>query len=187
MLALLAIVLAGAVLLAGAIAGTASAQELPGQTNETDDATEVAEQLGDLVVHSYEYDDGEMTIEATWNGNVPETLTATEMIEMDSGGATEISFKQLRLMPDRRQEITMQVSERSSGTAAVLLTTEQSVQNSNALVLQAGDATNRGPVPFSTATILIGAAALGGGGLAFAFTAREHEDDADAERRERLA
>lgn len=81
----------------------------------------------------------------------------------------------------------MQVSERASGTAAVLLTTEQSVQNSNALVLQAGDATARGPVPFRTASILIGAAALGGGGLAFAFTAREHEDDADAERRERVA
>ena len=187
-LVLLAAVLAGAVLLASAIVGTATAQELPGQ-NETNtpQATQAVEQLGDLVIHAYDYDDGEMTIDATWGGASPTSLTATEMVEMDSGGATEISFKQIRLMPDSRTEITMAVDERSSGVAAVLLSTPNSIENSDALLLQAGDAVERGPVPFGTASILVGLAALGGAGGAFAFTAREHEDDAEGERRERIA
>jgi len=181
-----------AVLCASAIAGTASAQELPdvpGNETTTPDTTETVEQLGDLTIHSYDYDAEaeELTIDMTWGGGVPESATITEMVEMDSGGATEISFKQLRLVPNERTEITMSVAQRSSGVAAVLLTTPQSVEASDALLLQAGDAVDRGPVPFSTASILVGLAALGGAGGAFAFTAREHEDDASGERRERIA
>lgn len=181
-LVLLAIALASAILCAGA----ASAQQLPGESNETADAADLTNQLGDLAIHDYDYDDGEMTISATWRGSTPTTVTLTEMIELDSAGSTEISFKTVRLLPGDKTEITV-AAEQRRGTAAVMLTTPESIDNNNALVLQAGDPAGSSPIPFGTASLLIGAAAVSGAGLAFAFTAREHEDGGDAERRERLA
>lgn len=170
-------------------AGTGAAQELPGDDNETTTPapTEKTEQLGDLVVHSYEYGDGTMTITATWEGPTPTTLTLTEMIELDSGGATEISFKKVRLLPRETTEIEVALEKRSSGTAAVMLSTPESIEESNALVLQAGDAVDRGPIPFGTASGLIGAAAIGGAGMAFVLTARSYRDDHEGDRRERIA
>lgn len=185
-----AIVLAVSLALAlTSIAAPATAQagaDANATTTETG-PTDVTEQLGDLVIHDYSYSDGEMHIEMTWTGRMPTTLTLTEMIEMDDGGAAEISFKQVRLAPDERTNIRIAAEERSSGTAGVLLTTPESVENNNAVILQAGDAQERGPVPFKTASIFVGLAALGGAGLAFAFTYREHEDESDVERRERIA
>jgi len=171
------------------LAPVASAQELPGDTTETPEpnTTQVTEQLGDLVVHDYSYDGETMTIDVTWRGDLPTTLTLTEMIEQEQGGATEISFKQVRLMPDETTTIEIPLEERSSGTAAALLTTPESVEASSALVLQSGDAVERGPIPFSTASALIGTAAVGGAGMAFALTARRYRDDHEGERRERVA
>ena len=176
--------------LAGTVLGAAvpaTAQELPGDETETPQPTQVTEQLGDLVVHDYSYNGETMTITATWRGDLPTTLTLTEMIEQDSAGATEISFKQVRLVPGEQTEIEIALEERSSGTAAALLTTPESVENANALVLQSGDAVERGPIPFGTATVLVGLAAVGGAGMAFALTARSYRDDDQGERRERIA
>jgi len=176
--------------LAGTVLGAAvpaTAQELPGDETETPQPTQVTEQLGDLVIHDYSYDGETMKITATWRGDLPTTLTLTEMIEQDSAGATEISFKQVRLVPGEQTEIEIALEERSSGTAAALLTTPGSVENANALVLQSGDAVERGPIPFGTATVLVGLAAVGGAGMAFALTARSYRDDDQGERRERIA
>jgi len=169
-------------------AADASAQELPGENEtETPEPTKVTEQLGKLVVHDYDYDGETMTISATWRGTGPTTVTLTEMIEMDSGGATEISFKKVRLLPNDQTEIEIALEERESGTAAAMLTTPESVDNSAALVLQSGDAVDRGPIPFGTASTLIGAAAIGGAGMAFVLTARSYRDDHEGERRDRIA
>jgi len=168
-------------------AAPASGQELPGDNESTPAPTKVTEQLGQLVVHDYSYDGETMTISATWRGDGPTTATLTEMIEQDSAGATEISFKQVRLLPGEQTEITIALEERSSGTAAALLSTPESVERGNALVLQSGDAVSRGPIPFGTASILVGLAAVGGAGMAFALTARSYKDDDQGERRERIA
>ena len=143
----LAFVLALAVLSVG-VPATASAQEQPDNplenetATEATDPTEVTEQLGRLVVHDYSYDGsrGVMTIEASWNGNVSTTVTITEMIQMDSGGAKEIGFKQIRIMPDQRRTIKISVEQQNSGSASVIVTTRQSIDAGRALVLQAGDA-----------------------------------------------
>ncbi|MCU4716810.1 hypothetical protein [Halapricum hydrolyticum] len=173
------------------LAASASAQELPGDgtptPTPTPEGTDVVEQLGDLVVHSYEYDGDVMTVKATWRGDTPTTLTLVEMLEMDSGGATEISYKQVRLLPDETTTIEIALEERSSGTAAALLSTPESVERGDALVLQSGDVVERGPIPFGTASLLIGLAAIGGAGMAFALTARSYRDDHEGERRERIA
>lgn len=179
------IVLLGVGLIAAA---PASGQELPSDdTTVTPEGTQVTEQLGKLVVHDYSYDGETMTIEATWRGTGPTTLTLTEMIEQDSAGATQISFKRVRLLPGERTEIEIALEERQSGTAAALLSTPESVERGNALVLQSGDAVERGPIPFGTATVLVGLAAVGGAGMAFALTARSYRDDDQGERRERIA
>ena len=183
----LAAVLAGAVLLAGAASAQEASNPLDNETT-TDGPTEVTEQLGDLVVHSYSYNAGTetMSIEATWQGEVPETVTLTEMIELDSAGATEITFKTVRLLPDSATEIEVGAKQRSGGTAAVMLTTPQSVDNNNALVLQAGDGGGSSSVPFNAATGLTVLAAAGGALGTFWITKRQREDT-DDEWSERLA
>lgn len=154
------------------------------QTNAPANATapdqpdaEVTDQLGDLVVHEYSYDDGEMVIDATWRGGLPETVTLTEMIELDSGGSTEISFKTTRLLPDERTEITIAAEERSGGTAAILVTTPQSTQNNEALVLQAGEPTETTLIPQSNAILGAGLSAAGAAGLTFVFVLRRKHDE----------
>jgi hypothetical protein len=112
-------------------------------TAPEDDPVAVADQLGDLVIHDYEYRDGPgvMVIEATWTDRAPTTLTLTEIVTLDSGGSATISFKQVRLMPDERTEIRIAV-DGSDGVAAVLLTTPASVDQDEALILQEGAPTD---------------------------------------------
>jgi archaellum component FlaF (FlaF/FlaG flagellin family) len=175
---------------AGLIAASASAQQQGETTNATGpEGTQVADQLGDLVVHSYSYDEEEqeMTINATWTGSTSTQVTLTEMLTLDSEGSTQISFKQIRLDSGERTEITIG-AEKSDGTAAILVTTPQSVENSNALILQSGDGADRGPVPFGLASIAVAGSAVGAAGLSFAFVRRDREGDDEAEdRRERIA
>jgi len=152
--------------------------------NESDGSTEIADQLGDLVINDYSYSDGEMQISATWRGEAPTTVTLTEMIELDSGGSTSISFQRVRLLPDDSTEITVSARQRSGGTAAVLVSTPESVRNESALVLQAGSPSDRGPVPFNIAVALIVLASAGGGGAAFgALRSKRDSDDDDWHRR----
>jgi hypothetical protein len=139
--------------------------------------TEVTDQLGDLVIHSYEYDDGEMLIDATWRGETPETVTLTEMIELDSEGSTKISFKTARLLPDERTEITIAAEERAGGTAAVLVTTPQSTENNEAVVLQAGEPTESTLIPQENAILGAMLAAGGAAALTFVFVLRRKHDE----------
>lgn len=179
----LAIVVLGLVLV-GAIATAPAAA----QNNETDgNASAVVEDLGDLRVHDYEYVDGEFTIDATWRGSAPTTVTAVEMLELNEAGSAQISFKQVRVAPDERVEISMPVAQRSGGTAAVMLTTSHSIDAGDALVLQAGDAGDREPIPFNLASMLVALAAAGGAGASFAMTRRHYQEDEDDPRRERIA
>lgn len=170
------------------LVGTIAIGPAAAQDNQTEaNSTAVVDQLGDLQIHDYAYSDGEFVIDASWNHDRPTTVTLTELIELDEAGSTTISFKQVRIAPDERLEITMSVAERSGGTAAVMLTTPYSVENSNALVLQAGSATDRDPIPFNLASLLIGLAAFGGAGASFVMTRRHYEEDEDDPRRERIA
>jgi len=167
-------------------ASPATAQSVNESANESNesDTQQKADQLGPLVINQYSYGDGEMRIAATWTGEAPTTVTLTEMIELDSGGSTSISFQRVRLLPDDSTEITVSARQRSGGTAAVLVSTPESVRNESALVLQAGSPSDRGPVPFNIAVALIVLASAGGGGAAFgALRSKRDSDDDDWHRR----
>lgn len=112
-------------------------------TAPEDHPIEVSDQLGDLVIHDYEYRAGAgvMVIEASWRGETPTTITLTEMVTLDSGGSATVSFKQVRILPDERTTIRVSVGE-SGGVAAVLLTTPESVEANEALILQEGKPTD---------------------------------------------
>lgn len=188
--ALLAIFVALTLVLGvGLVSAGASAQELPGsnETTAEPDETIVQDQLGDLTVHDYSYtsENETMTIDMSWSGNLPETVTLTEMLELDSAGSTKISFKTVRLKPGDRVSVQI-AAEESSGTAAVLITTEQSVQNNDALVIQSGDGVERGPVPFNWTAGFVGLAAVGGAGVAYGLSARNYlnadDDEPEVER-----
>ena len=130
---------------------------------------QIADQLGDLVIHSYDYDDSTetMTIEASWQGRAPTRATFVEMIELDSGGSTEISFQRVRLRPDERTEITVAATTRTGGTAAVMVTTPESISNGNALILQDGDPDEYPAINFSNVLLAIGLTSIGSVGVAF--------------------
>ena len=150
--------------------------------NEPDE--EIADQLGDLIVHDYAYAGGEMTIEATWTGRTPEMVTLTEMIELDSAGTTGISFQTQRLIPDERTKLTIAVEERSSGTAAVLLTTPQGTAMNEALVLQAGKPTNWPTIGLDSAIAGTALSAAGASALTFVFVLRrKHAEERGVSRK----
>ena len=141
-----------------------------------DDAEQIAEQLGDLVIHEYDYSDGQFAVEATWQGNTPETMTATEMIELDSGGSTEIGFEQMRLRPGERTELTIAAEIRTGDTAAVLISTDQSIEAGNAVVLQDGEPSDWGTINFENVLLAVGGTAVLSGGLVFVLTVKARNE-----------
>jgi hypothetical protein len=193
--ALVFMVLFGFGALAVASSG-AVAQEQPDDPTEQNDSTptpaeeltpeeEIEDQLGNLVIHSYDYDgDTErMTIEMSWQGRAPTTATLTEMIELDSGGSTQISFQRQRLRPDERTEVKIGARQRTGGTAAVLLTTPESVDRGEGLVLQDGDPDEYPSIRFANVILGISLSAVGSAGLVFVFVVRKkHAEEYGKER-----
>ena len=148
---------------------TAQNETTPTPAKELAPEEEIEDQLGDLVIHSYDYDDNTetMTIEASWQGRAPTRATFVEMIELDSGGSTEISFQRVRLRPDERTEISVSATTRTGGTAAVMVTTPESISNGNALILQDGDPDEYPAINFSNVLLAIGLTSIGSVGVAF--------------------
>ena len=173
-----------------AVASTgAVAQEQPeNETTPQEELTpeeEIEDQLGNLVVHSYDYDgDTErMTIEMSWQGDVPTTVTLTEMIELDSGGTTQISFQRQRLRPDERTEVTIGARQRTGGTAAVLLTTPESVDRGEGLVLQDGDPDEYPSIRFANVVLGMSLTAVASAGVVFVVVVRKkHAEEYGKER-----
>lgn len=192
----LALALAAVVVLVGGVGGAVAQDAQSGaQTaqetaeNATPDAgggdgtntTQIQDKLGQLEIHSYSFSESssQMVISATWRGSFPTRATFTELIELDSAGSTDISFKRVRLRPGERTEITVG-AEKRGGTAAVLVTTPESVENSSALVLQSGSPDGqRDPVPFSLAALLIAGSGVGGAGAVFVFVRDSRNNDTD--------
>jgi hypothetical protein len=193
--ALVLVVLFGFGALAVASSG-AVAQEQPGDPTEQNDSTptpaeeltpeeEIEDQLGDLVIHSYDYDgDTErMTIEMSWQGRAPTTVTLTEMIELDSGGSTQISFQRQRLRPDERTEVKIGARQRTGGTAAVLLTTPESVNRGEGLVLQDGDPDEYPSIRFANVVLGMSLTAVASAGVVFVVVVRKkHAEEYGKER-----
>ena len=148
---------------------TAQNETTPTPAEELAAEEQIADQLGDLVIHSYDYDDSTetMTIEASWQGRAPTRATFVEMIELDSGGSTEISFQRVRLRPDERTEISVSATTRTGGTAAIMVTTPESISNGNALILQDGDPDEYPAINFSNVLLAIGLTSIGSVGVAF--------------------
>jgi len=168
------------------LAAISQAQEQPvNETAQDSPDEEIAEQLGDLVIHSYDYssETNTFTVEMTWTGRAPETATLTEMLELDSGGSTQISFQRQRLRPQERTEITMDAEIRSGGTAAIMVTTTESVDNGEAVVLQDGDPSERPAIRFGNVILAVGSTAVLASAGTFAFVLyRKHDDERGVER-----
>lgn len=130
------------------------------ETNQTgDQPTEIYDQLGDLKIETVEYDGTQFEITLKWTGSAPESVSLTELIELDSAGSTGISLQQQRLLPGESTTVTIS-AEQSGGTAAVIVSTETSISNGNALVIQEGTPTAREPVPFDMALLSVGGSAV---------------------------
>lgn len=177
----LALTLAAVLVLAGVAVAPAAAQDQASDDgNESEsETTALAAQLGALNVHSYNYDGERMNITVTWTGETGTRVTLTEMLSLDSAGSAEISFKRVRLLPGRETQLTVAVEERPSGAAAVLVTTPESIERGDALVLQSGSPSTNEPVPFNLALGLAVLSAGGGAGAVFGYVRRKRDSDDD--------
>jgi outer membrane biosynthesis protein TonB len=161
-----------------------------GSTPEpTPEPEQIEEQLGDLIIHSYDFDTndagdgGVFTIKATWTGRAPEQTTLTEMIELDSAGSTQISFQQQRLRPGEKTTIKMDAAIRSGGTAAIMVTTSESVENGEAIVLQDGDPKERPAIKMRNVVFGMGLTSALTAVGAFVFVLRrKHQEEYGKER-----
>ena len=136
------------------------------------ETTAIYDELHDLTIRSVDYEDGRFDIVMEWSGRGTEKILLTEMVELDSSGSIDISMQQQRLRPGEPTEISIS-AEQSSGTAAVLLTTEQSRDHGDALLIQEGEPSSREPVPFNLAAIAVIAAVGLMGGVSIALVVRK--------------
>lgn len=147
----------------GALVLVLSAGATPAVSQETenesrDSTSEIYDELGELTVQSVDYSDGQFQIQMRWNGETPEQVSLTELLELDGSGSAGISIQQQRLFPGSSTEVTIS-ADSSGGTAAVILSTESSLSRGEAMVIQSGSPTSREPVPFDVAILAVGGSA----------------------------
>jgi hypothetical protein len=136
-----------------------------------------------LVVRESTYSGGEFTLTLEWTGVATETVTLTEMVELGGSGSQQINMQTQRLVEGNPVEVSIGAEKRGDGVAALLLSTRQSIENGNALVIQSGEPSSREPVPFNMAALfVIGAAGLSLGG-ALAWFRRLRDDETKQEER----
>jgi archaellum component FlaF (FlaF/FlaG flagellin family) len=145
----------------GALVFVLSAGATPAVSQETGNessTSEIYDELGELTVQSVDYSDGQFQIQMRWNGETPEQVSLTELLELDGSGSAGISIQQQRLFPGSSTEVTIS-ADSSGGTAAVILSTESSLSRGEAMVIQSGSPTSREPVPFDVAILAVGGSA----------------------------
>lgn len=159
--------------LAGGLSGAAQAQE----QNRTDSPNaEIYDQLGSLIVESVDYDGAQFDITVRWTGSLTQQVSLTELIELDGSGSQGISIQETRVVPGESTTITISASS-SGGTAAVILSTKESLDNGNALVIQSGSPTTREPVPFDIAGLFVALTAAGTFGVGISILYRRRNKD----------
>lgn len=164
------------------VAGPTVAQDT-GSGNESS-TSEIYDELGDLTVETVEYGSGTFEITMRWNGELTQQVSLTELIELDGSGSTGINIQQQRLRPDESTTVTIG-AEKHGGTAAVILSSEQSLSNGNALVIQSGSPSSREPVPFDLAALSVVASALIGVVISIVLVVRKK--NAEERGKERIA
>lgn len=116
-----------------------NAQESPGNASSDQDqdrqnqTREIEEQLGDLSIHSVDFDTDEnfVLLTVTWDGRAPTTMSTMELIDPDDGSGS-IGIDQTRLRPGERTQIRVALSDRMDG---VVVSTPESIEEQNALLL----------------------------------------------------
>ena len=172
------------VLLLTSLGAVAQAQDTPSPTEENNETegNEIENQLGDLVVRSSDYSGEEFTLVVEWTENTPERLTLTEMVTLEGSGSQGINIQSSRLLPGEQTEITIG-AQKAGGTAALLLTTRQSLERGEGLIIQSGSPTERADVPFNLAALaVIGSALIGVGVSVTVVVRRKNAEDRGIER-----
>lgn len=150
----------------------ASAQENPIQNEtEPDESTEQYDTLGDLVVHSVEFEgDGKDTtalVTVTWRGETPEQVTFTQLPRGDSN---DVLMSRQRVLPGEKTELSVDLV---SSKEPLVMYTDQSIKQQRALRLDdSDDFLIAGPWDSTDAQITGAAGLLSGLFVTFAFAWR---------------
>jgi len=146
--------------------------------NQTDSPEqEIYDQLGDLIIEQVNYDGSQFQITVRWTGDLTQQVSLTEFVELSGSGSQGINIKDTRVLPGESTELRIG-AESSGGTAAVLLSTQESLANGNGLVIQSGSPTTREPVPFDIAGLFVALTAAGtfGVGISILYRRRNKDD-----------
>lgn len=144
------------------------------ETNETEEdeieeqPTEISAQLGDLDIHSVDWDHDEHIVEmqVTWRGDRPTTVSSMELIDPDTE-MDMIGIDQTRVVPGDETVIRVSMSEEFNG---VIVSTPESIEEQDALVLTPDPEDSR-QVSLLWGVLL--GVALGGTGTAYAAVKRQ--------------
>jgi archaellum component FlaF (FlaF/FlaG flagellin family) len=111
----------------GALAQESNQSEDPGISE-----TQIEEQLGDLVIHSVEWDSSNKTVElvVTWRGSLSTSVSTMELLDPESS-SNQIGIDQSRVLPGERTRIRVQLSS----TDGVVISTPESIERQEALLL----------------------------------------------------
>lgn len=128
-------VLLSVVLLVGVltlVSGGAAAQDPDLNLSEGDSQqgpdVEIEEQLGDLIIHSYEFSGEQLRVRLTWRGETPTTLGVSQI-----GSGSRALISQTRLLPGEETQVSLDAV--SSSDPAVAWTSE-SLSRQRAAVLK---------------------------------------------------
>ncbi|WP_336327877.1 hypothetical protein [Halovenus sp. HT40] len=162
---LIALFFVGAVM----ISAPASAQENVSQ-NQTQ-PTEQYDTLGDLIVHSVEFNgngkDTTALVTVTWRGETPEQVTFTQLPRGDSN---DVLMSRQRVLPNEKTELSVDLV---SSKEPLVMYTDQSIKQQRALRLDdSDDFLISGPWDSTDAQITGAAGLLSGLFVTFAFAWR---------------
>jgi hypothetical protein len=153
-------------LLLTVITGGVIAQGANNQTEEQ--PTQVRETLGDLTVHTVDWDRQNSSVRLTvsWEGRTPTTVSSIEMLDPESSSQS-IGVDQTRILPNEETVIRVDLSDDMDG---VVVSTPQSIERGNAIVFTPDPKDSRS-VPLMWG--VVGGVVLGSGGAAAAAIKRQ--------------
>jgi len=141
-------------------------------TSTSINTSTVEQSVGDLVIHDVHWPDDEsaVVVEVTHRGRSPTTLSITEMVD-PSGGSVQVGIDRTRLRPDKPTRVRVSLNKQN----AVLVYTEESLEDQQAAVLDPGDGPLQPPTESDRLALVVGAVST----LGFALLINRRKEELD--------
>lgn len=170
-----------AVIALATTAGPAVAQEGPGiEINGTTLSSEETETYSQEIDNktrlvSWTYDDDREGFVLRFETDDSVRITLTEAVQFSEGSGSGRIYQER--LPEGQSEVFVAVPRRG-GQAAVTMTTRLSIQNNRFSYVSTGETeTDKPPITYQRAQLLVGLSAIGAAGMAFGIVRRRRNDE----------